>query len=154
MGLQMGGVIINGMNPFPALTAPPTQNAASETQDAVSKAWFEVQWQGNTLDVLILNIQGEGFMKSHFWLLAETEAIARSFLAAVYRVIAYMPVVLPVTVAMLRTTVLMMPDKSTLRTREFPLSATKMLPAESMSTPAGLITRSSKPGAVSTTLVP
>jgi hypothetical protein len=27
MGLQMGGVIINGMNPFPAFTAPPTQNA-------------------------------------------------------------------------------------------------------------------------------
>lgn len=85
MGLQMGGVIINGMNPFPAFTAPPTQNAASETQDAVNKAWFEVQWQGNTLDVLLLNIQGEGFMKSHFWLLAETEAIARSFLAAVCR---------------------------------------------------------------------
>ena len=85
MGLQMGGVIINGMNPFPAFTAPPTQNAASETRDAVNKAWFEVQWQGNTLDVLLLNIQGEGFMKSHFWLLAETEAIARSFLAAVCR---------------------------------------------------------------------
>ncbi len=85
MGLQMGGVIINGMNPFPALTAPTTQNATSETQDAVNKAWFEVQWKGNMLDVLILNIQGEGFMKSHFWLLAETEAIARSFLAAVYR---------------------------------------------------------------------
>lgn len=85
MGLQMGGMIINGMNPFPAFTALPTQNAASETQDAVNKAWFEVQWQGNTLDVLLLNIQGEGFMKSHFWLLAETEAIARSFLAAVCR---------------------------------------------------------------------
>lgn len=85
MGLQMGGVIINGMNPFPAFTAPPTQNAASETQDAVNKAWFEVQWQGHTLDVLVLHVQGEAFQHSHFWLLAETEAIARSFLAAVCR---------------------------------------------------------------------
>jgi hypothetical protein len=85
MGMQMGGVIVNGMNPFPAFTAPPTQNAASETQDAVNKAWFEVQWQGHTLDVLVLHVQGEAFQHSHFWLLAETEAIARSFLAAVCR---------------------------------------------------------------------
>lgn len=85
MGMQMDGVIVNGMNPFPAFTAPPTQDAASETQDALNKAWFEVQWQGHTLDVLVLNIQGEAFQHSHFWLLAETEAIARSFLAAVCR---------------------------------------------------------------------
>jgi hypothetical protein len=81
----MGGVMVDGMNPFPAFAAPPTQNTASETQDAVNKAWFEVQWQGHTLDVLILHIQGEAFQKSHFWLLAETEAIARSFFAAVCR---------------------------------------------------------------------
>ena len=85
LGMQMGGVIVNGMNPFPAFTAPPTHNAASETQDAVNKAWFEVQWQGHTLDVLILHVQGEAFQHSHFWLLADTEAIARSFLAAVCR---------------------------------------------------------------------
>ena len=85
LGMQMDGVIVNGMNPFPAFTAPPTHNAASETQDAVNKAWFEVQWQGHTLDVLVLHVQGEAFQKSHFWLLAETEAIARSFLAAVCR---------------------------------------------------------------------
>jgi ATPase family associated with various cellular activities (AAA) len=85
LGMQMGGVMVNGMNPFPAFTAPPMHNAASETQDAVNKAWFEVQWQGHTLDVLVLHVQGEAFQHSHFWLLADTEAIARSFLAAVCR---------------------------------------------------------------------
>ncbi|HEX6483287.1 MAG TPA: ATP-binding protein [Ktedonobacteraceae bacterium] len=85
MAMHMGGMVVDGMNPFQASTAAATQDAVSETRDMVNKAWFEVQWQGNMLDALILNIQGEGFQKSHFWLLADTEDIARSFLAAVSR---------------------------------------------------------------------
>jgi AAA+ superfamily predicted ATPase len=76
-----GGFITNGINPFPTPTTMAT--AEAETHDAVNKAWFEVQWQGNSMDMLILNIQGEGFQKAHFWLLADTEDIARRFLATV-----------------------------------------------------------------------
>src|SRR5215472_8666987 len=73
---------IGGIDPFQPLTA----NTMDETQDRANKAWFEVQWQGNTLDVLILHIAGEGgFHNSHFWILAETADIARAFLASVSR---------------------------------------------------------------------
>lgn len=78
-----GMVGIGGMNPFQSLTT--ISNATPETRDSVNKAWFEVQWQENNLDVLILHIQGEGFQKSHFWILAETEDIARALLVAVSR---------------------------------------------------------------------
>ena len=78
-----GGFTMNGMNSLPTLPAATSPEA--ETQDAVNKAWFEVQWQGNSLDILILNIQGEGFQKAHCWLLADTGEIARGFLAAVSR---------------------------------------------------------------------
>jgi AAA+ superfamily predicted ATPase len=78
-----GGFIADGMNLFPTPTSQTTEEA--ETHDAVNKAWFEVQWQGNSLDMLVLHIQGEGFQKAHFWLLADTPDIARSFLAAVSR---------------------------------------------------------------------
>jgi hypothetical protein len=85
MGMHMGVVFVNGMSQIQASVAPTAQDPASETQDAVGKAWFEVQWQGNVLDMLVLHIQGEGFQKSHFWLLADTEDIARGFFAAVSR---------------------------------------------------------------------
>lgn len=75
---QIGGAFIGGMNQPPAVT----EGSASETQDMVKKAWLEVQWQGNALDVLILHIEGEGFSKFHYWILADTEDVARSFLAA------------------------------------------------------------------------
>src|SRR5258708_14201900 len=61
MVMHRGGMIIDGMNQFPSFTATTTQNAVSETRDVVNKAWFEVQWEGNILDLLVLNIQGEGF---------------------------------------------------------------------------------------------
>src|ERR1700730_8722222 len=73
--MHMGGVMLDGMSQIQGSLAPTAQNPASETQDAISKAWFEVQWQGNVLDMLVLHIQGEGFQKSHFWLLADTEEI-------------------------------------------------------------------------------
>lgn len=83
--MPMGGMVFHSMNPLaPEQTDPPAEDAP-ETQDAINKAWFEVQWQGHALDVLIMNIQGEGFHKTHFWLLAETEEVARAFFAAVSR---------------------------------------------------------------------
>lgn len=79
--MHMGGVVFDGMNQFSTSTA--TNGSASETMDTVRKAWLEVQWQGNVLDVLILQIEGEGFQKYHHWILAETEEVARRFFAAV-----------------------------------------------------------------------
>ncbi len=81
--MHMGGFTMNGRNPFDPSVGEIA--AAEETHDVVSKAWFEVQWQGHALDMLMLNIQGEGVHKSHYWLIADTEAIARGFLAAVSR---------------------------------------------------------------------
>lgn len=78
-----GGFVAHGMNRLPEPAAPTA--AEAETLDAVNKTWFEVQWQGNALDLLILNIQGEGFQKVHYWLLAATQEIARGFVAAVFR---------------------------------------------------------------------
>jgi hypothetical protein len=81
--MHSGGFIIEGMNLFPSSTSQTPEEA--ETHDAVNKAWFEVQWQGNSLDVLILHIQGLGSQIAHFWILGDTPDIARSFLAAVSR---------------------------------------------------------------------
>jgi len=78
--VHIGPGMAPGMELFQASSE---QNTASKTMDSVNKAWFEVQWHGNVLDMLVLNIQGEGFQKIHFWILAESEDIARSFLATV-----------------------------------------------------------------------
>lgn len=80
-----GHMVVHGMGPFTSPAPEAAQGDASETRDAINKAWFEVQWQGHTLDVLILFIQGEGFQKMHFWLLAASEEVARAFLASVSR---------------------------------------------------------------------
>ncbi len=53
------------------------------TLDTINKAWFDVHWRNYILDVLILTIEGEGVFKNHFWVLAETEVVARNFFAAV-----------------------------------------------------------------------
>ncbi len=58
-------------------------SADAETIDMLRKAWLEVQWQGKTLDVLLLLIEGQGFQKMRHWILAEREEVARGFLAAV-----------------------------------------------------------------------
>jgi len=47
-----------------------------ETMDRAKNAWLEVQWQGVTLDVLCLN-------RARFWILADTQEIARAFFVAV-----------------------------------------------------------------------
>lgn len=77
MGIDVA--IVDGMNQLP----PPTKDLEPTTHDSTNKAWFEVLWQGNSLDMLILNIQGEGFNKFHYWLLADREDIARRFFADV-----------------------------------------------------------------------
>src|SRR6266705_129237 len=47
-----------------------------ETRDRAKNAWLEVQWQGATLDVLCLN-------RASYWILADTQEIARAFFVAV-----------------------------------------------------------------------
>ena len=47
-----------------------------ETLDRALNAWFEVQWQGTSLDLLCLN-------QSRYWILADTQEIARAFFVAV-----------------------------------------------------------------------
>jgi hypothetical protein len=47
-----------------------------ETIDRAKNAWLEVQWQGATLDVLCLN-------RGSYWILADTQEIARAFFVAV-----------------------------------------------------------------------
>ncbi|MFL5695022.1 MAG: AAA family ATPase [Ktedonobacteraceae bacterium] len=60
-----------------------TSDTEQETMDRVKNAWLEVQWEGKTLDVLIMN-WGDGQCQSHHhWLLADSEALARHFFAAV-----------------------------------------------------------------------
>ena len=71
MGIDVA--IVDGMNQLPTST----KDSELETHVTIDKAWLEAQWQGNSLDMLILNIQGEGFHKYHFWLLADREDIAR-----------------------------------------------------------------------------
>ncbi|HEY9613253.1 MAG TPA: hypothetical protein V6C93_28165, partial [Allocoleopsis sp.] len=46
-------------------------------------AWFEVAWQGNTLDVLIMSWRERWDNIQCYWILADTKEIAESFLAAV-----------------------------------------------------------------------
>ena len=49
-----------------------------ETIDKAKNVWFEVQWQGATIDVLLLN-----WGPSRYWILADTQEIARAFFVAV-----------------------------------------------------------------------
>jgi hypothetical protein len=56
----------------------------AETTDQVGIAWLQVQWQGAALDVVVLTWP-DGHAATHYWLLADTEAVARGFLAAVSR---------------------------------------------------------------------
>lgn len=70
-------------NGFDVGQAQGSQSKEAETMDRVRKAWLDVQWEGHTLDALIVTIEGNGMYKQHYWLLAETETTARDFFAAV-----------------------------------------------------------------------
>jgi len=56
---------------------------AEETFDRVKNAWLEVEWQGASLDVLIMNWGDASCRTFHYWILAGSEDIARSFFATV-----------------------------------------------------------------------
>ncbi len=70
-----------GVGPFDA----PQGSNEGKTEDSINKAWFDVTWQEHTLEILIMSIEGNGMYKNHFWLLADTEVVARNFYAEVCR---------------------------------------------------------------------
>src|SRR5258708_11497211 len=79
---HMMGAFVNGMG-VDMSQVEGTSGTEQETIDRVKNAWLEVQWEGKTLDVLIMN-WGDGQCQSHHhWLLADSEALARHFFAAV-----------------------------------------------------------------------
>ncbi len=52
-------------------------------EDETNNAWMEVVWQGHTLDVITL-YWTKGYNRNyHYWILADNEEIAKSFLLAV-----------------------------------------------------------------------
>lgn len=72
-----------GMHPTMMMngqSAPQPSEAEKDTIDRFKKAWLEVQWQGATLDVLLLQLDNG---QNHYWIMAEHEETARTFLAAV-----------------------------------------------------------------------
>jgi DNA polymerase III delta prime subunit len=66
-------MIING------IPVNPPSSPEKNTTDTFRKAWIEVQWQGSELDVLIM-LSNDMY---HHWILADTQEIARGFLATV-----------------------------------------------------------------------
>ena len=52
-------------------------------EDATRNAWMEVMWQGHTLDIITLHWV-DGYNRTYYyWILAESEEIAKDFLLAV-----------------------------------------------------------------------
>jgi AAA+ superfamily predicted ATPase len=49
------------------------------------KAWLEVEWQGASLDLLMMQFDDGDYHKSMFWMLADSEEVARNFMDAVCR---------------------------------------------------------------------
>jgi hypothetical protein len=76
---MMGSMMIAGEDQQPA----EQKGQDTETGDSIRKAWLEVQWQGHSLDVILLLIEGGGFSRYLYWILAESEEVARRFYAAV-----------------------------------------------------------------------
>ena len=46
-------------------------------------AWFNVFWQGNLLDVILITWVDDGYKTRHYWIAAETAKIAEDFFCAV-----------------------------------------------------------------------
>jgi len=67
-----------GMHPHRIRQREEPVKPGQETIERAKNAWLEVQWQGATLDVLCLN-----WGPSRYWILADTQEIARSFFTAV-----------------------------------------------------------------------
>jgi AAA+ superfamily predicted ATPase len=77
MHMMMGG---GQHHPFNQVESESTQQA---TLDMLKKAWIEVQWGEETLDILIMHIEGENSYRQKYWILTEVEEVARAFLADV-----------------------------------------------------------------------
>lgn len=75
----LGGVV-DGME-----SASLPKDTEEETYDRSENAWLEVEWQGNSLDVILMNWRDGGSINVHHWILADSQEIARSFFAAVSR---------------------------------------------------------------------
>ncbi len=82
---HMGGFVPPHMLPFQQANGASVQDTASETDDMPNKVWFEIEWQGHNLDMLMLIVRADNMHSAHFWLIADTQEIARGFLAAVER---------------------------------------------------------------------
>lgn len=55
-----------------------------EAQHFAKNAWFEVEWQGANLEVIVMHWQVDGMQTAyHYWILAASKEIAESFLVAV-----------------------------------------------------------------------
>jgi hypothetical protein len=59
--------------------------AEQELVDRAKNAWFEVRWQGYTLDVIVMHWTSGMSPIYHYWIIADTEAIAKDFLLEVCR---------------------------------------------------------------------
>ena len=58
--------------------------AEREAQHFAKNAWFEVQWQGANLEVIVMHWYLDGIQSTyHYWILADSKEIAESFLVAV-----------------------------------------------------------------------
>ncbi len=53
------------------------------TSDRYKKAWLTVEWQGFSLDLLYMQFDDGDYHKSMFWLLADSEEVARDFIDSV-----------------------------------------------------------------------
>ena len=81
--MHRGGGFVHGMMPQFSMDKTAGEGSGPATADSIKKAWLDVNWREHTLEVLIVSIEGEGLFKYHYWILAETEAVARNFFAAV-----------------------------------------------------------------------
>ena len=77
----MGFVPMPGTDPLASPVSP--KESEAETCDMLKRGWLEVQWQGNMLDMLVLQLQGDGMHMQITWILADTEEAARGFVAAI-----------------------------------------------------------------------
>lgn len=87
-GMYMHPRMMRMRGPFGAVItqAAPSTNThrhdqETDTADSVKKAWFEVRWQEQDLEVLVVQVEGAGMFKCHYWILAEKEEVARRFFA-------------------------------------------------------------------------
>lgn len=53
--------------------------------DRYKKAWLTVEWQESSLDLLLMQFDDGDYHKALFWLLADSEEVARNFLDVVCR---------------------------------------------------------------------